>query len=331
MSPVESCDDSDPCTLDECAPELGCTHTPVEGCGEPEPSPCTTYRFAWTDGFDVPQSGTFDVEGGEIVGLNFEYALLQPDACEDLSSPWCHFPGSEWTIESSDFTALEPNGFHMVAKSEHDTEFRFYYEGWGQEPAIYLYKPVGSQNTTAFDPDITWTLIGPCEGDPCADKTCDDDDPCTSDTCVEGVCEHSADPSAEGCEDTNACSEEVKVNCGGSCCCFEKSHTLDLGAQVSPDTQVNCCIRPGLNCGCTGDAVYEVSSDGIVWEVANVFETTSDKVGGVCPNSSAAWVDHCQPVTANAGYRYVRGTHDDCYADFFECTVEGSDCEDDNP
>ncbi|MGB0590295.1 MAG: LamG domain-containing protein [Myxococcota bacterium] len=330
VSPVQACDDGDPCTTDTCDPDTnGCLYTPIEGCGDV--SACTTYRFAWTDGFDVPQSGTFDVLNGAIIALNFEYELKFPDACDDLASPWCHFPGSDWTIESSDFTALEPNGFHMLAFSEHDTEFRFYHEAWLNNPAIYMLKPVGGQNTTAYDPDVSWTAIGDCEGTPCDALDCDDGDPCTADTCGPSGCVHTEDSSADGCEPIATCGDEIKVNCGGACCCFATSHTLDLGVEISPAADVDCCIRPGLNCGCTGDAEFEVSADGIAWETVALFETVSDKVGGVCPNNAVAWVDHCAPVSAAEPYRYVRGTHNDCYADFFQCVVAAKTCDDNDP
>ncbi len=112
----------------------------------------------------------------------------------------------------------------------------------------------------------------------------------------------------DGCVPPEPCTEGQTISCqdpdipGDECCCFNKSHTLDLEVTVPSGTEVSCCIRTGLNCGCTGDAIYEVSNDGIVWEEVSVFETVSDKVGGVCPNESVAWVDHCMPFTAPGDY-----------------------------
>jgi len=154
------CDDGDPCTDDSCDTTLGCQHMAAPGCE------CARYGFSWNDGYDVLQQGTFDVVAGEIVAIDFEYTLLQAGACNDLSSAWCHFPGATWTIEWSDFASLTPSGFHVKARSEHDTDLYFYREDWLGVPAVYLYKPVGSQVTTAWDgpktPTITWTSLGAC-------------------------------------------------------------------------------------------------------------------------------------------------------------------------
>ncbi|MDP6944337.1 MAG: hypothetical protein QF464_09335, partial [Myxococcota bacterium] len=207
-------------------------------------------------------------------------------------------------------------------------------------------------DSSGLDHHGTWhgtdlrPLVSPVEscddGDPCtldtceesgcshATDPCDDGDPCTADSCGEGGCAHIEDLDGDGCAPPEPCEEEVKVGCGGSCCCFEKSHTLDLGVIVEPGTEVECCIRPGLNCGCTGDAVFEVSSTGVVWETVATFETVSDKVGGVCPNEAVARVDHCETFTATESYQQVRGTHDICYNDKFECTIPGTDCDDGN-
>ncbi|MGB0591773.1 MAG: hypothetical protein ACPGU1_19010 [Myxococcota bacterium] len=116
---------------------------------------CTTWEFSFTNYWGVEQSGSFLVQGGAIVELNFEYVQKYPQHCVaadggvNLSSAWCHYPGSQWTILSSSFTSLTKGGFEMKAVNELGTKFEFFPNAnW----AIYLYKPVGSQyESVEFD------------------------------------------------------------------------------------------------------------------------------------------------------------------------------------
>ena len=82
------CDDGDPCTEDACDSAVGCTHAEVPDCGQA--GDCVRYGFAWTDGYDVPQSGTFDVvdgagayHGGAISpGINLSLEALHMAAAQ---------------------------------------------------------------------------------------------------------------------------------------------------------------------------------------------------------------------------------------------------------
>ena len=168
-------------------------------------------------------------------------------------------------------------------------------------------------------------------------RTCVDDDPCTTDHCDPEVgCYFSPSHELDGCApEVISCQAEVEVNSGSSSCCFNDTHTLDLAQVIEADTEVSCCIRPGLNCGCRGTATYDVSIDGQTWTEVKVFETISSTVEMLGPNqcdTRTPWIDHCEVFTPQESFRFIRGSHDNCYADFFRCTVSSAEnsCEDDN-
>ncbi|MDP6945203.1 MAG: hypothetical protein QF464_13730, partial [Myxococcota bacterium] len=124
--------------------------------------------------------------------------------------------------------------------------------------------------------------------------------------------------------------DDLSVDCGGDCCCDYKSHELDLGDIMPAGTLIECCIRPGHSCGCTGDAVFETSLTGVdtTWQEVLSFETVSEKVGDTCPTEppGVAWVDVCQTFTTETPAQFVKGTHDQCYADHFQCTFPDPIC-----
>lgn len=77
------------------------------------------YTFTWTDPMNVQQQGSFElnVAGNKIAKVAFEY--------KNTHSAYV-FPGKVWTVQSSDFTNMNANGFHLSAINDAGTQLQFY-------------------------------------------------------------------------------------------------------------------------------------------------------------------------------------------------------------
>ena len=124
-------------------------------------------------------------------------------------------------------------------------------------------------------------------------------------------------PLSADCNQANAFDDD-------SCCCFDTFHTLDMGDvhELEPEQSLECCITTGYTCGCKDESSFEISQDGLNWDLVLSEETVSQKEGGgpFC-DQSKGWVSHCFDLPTDKAFRYLRGTNTDCYVDYFSCTI----------
>jgi len=262
----ESCDDSDPCTIDTCENGV-CVHTPID----------CDYLDGWVaDGSNYTAcNGTqvctyqdmvyldYECVGGDCVPTETDWRtdLIGCQSCDDqdpctidtcengqcVHSPIdCDYLDG-WVADGSNYTAC--NGTQVCTYQD----------------MVYLdYECVGG-DCVPTETDWRTDLIG-CQ-------SCDDNDPCTIDTCENGVCVHTPIDCdyldgwvADGgnytaCNGTQVCTYQDMVyldyECvGGDCVPTETDWRTDLIGCQSCDDGNPCTIDTCENGQCVHTPIY---------------------------------------------------------------------------
>ena len=221
-----ACDDGDPCTVDVCAGEGGCEHTPAEGalCDDEEvcteSDMCTAGACVGTpvvcDDAD-PCTADTCVDGVGCLGV-------ETGACECTADVDCPQPTDKCVgIRTCETTEAKPFP-HCVLDPESAVSCPAP-EGPNApcnqnlcEPSTgeCVTEPSNEGGACELGNDCTFAdtcAAGECSAGP--PIACEDDNLCTTDSCVEGVgCQHVAN--AELCDDSDACTQ-ADTCAGGQC------------------------------------------------------------------------------------------------------------------
>lgn len=190
--PSASCDDGNPCTLDECRPELGgCVHTPLSD------TPCDDLDACTLEDYCL---------NGACVGL--------PDTCDD---------GNICTVDGCNAITgcwhdLATNSCCEGGVSRCDDGNACTNDLCTEDGLGCLNEP----NTARCDDGNSCTVNDTCSDGFCAgvSKNCSDGNPCTRDWCDKGKCFHEAQNGIP-CDDGLECS--VNDHCEAGVCVADTS------------------------------------------------------------------------------------------------------------
>ena len=206
---ILACDDGDPCTIDGCTPNVGCTHTPHAGACD-DGNPCTTGETCATG---TCQGGSATVCGGAT-------------ACVDA---WCDATLGCQTQAKPNRTKCDDQNACTVddecldgtckAGAPRDCNDNNVCTNDSCSAASGCSNVAAPNGGTCSDNNVCTTgdqcVGGVCTGGPALG--CDDGNPCTIDRCdpsVAGGCVHDPAPSTTACDDGDACTVSDKCQAG---------------------------------------------------------------------------------------------------------------------
>ncbi len=349
------CDDNDPCTTDQCSPDVGCLNNANEGPCE-DGDPCTE-KDACKDGAcagtpvtcpvgnNACIKSTCDKSKGGCVSVPSELAAGATVTCDDgdgctedsvckggacVGKPKaCPDDGNPCTV-----------GLCLQAKCV-----------TSPSPGAACDDGDGC---TAFD---ACGDTGTCSG---LSVDCDDKNPCTDDACTKGACAHT--PNTATCDDDNACTD--KDVCAAGKCTAGKALVCDDGFLCTNDTcdaKLGGCVHKNNGKACNdGDACTSgdtcviglqggavcagnktqcddknpCTSDsckaGVGCVSSTVKNTTACKTSGGTPKDGACWAGTCVAPECKNGICEVNENTstcvDDCPAGGGACKVDDATC-----
>lgn len=283
---ARDCDDSNPCTFDDCEFYSGCTHVPYN-----EEQACTTYEAG--DGECV--AGTCaPVCDGPCSDQN---ACTVEDSCEE--GRCIGVPKDCDDQEICTIDTCNPDGGGCIHEALSD--------GRGCQTAAGA---TGTCNSGACERLCTTNAEceddNPCTDDVCSeqygclnepnDSECDDEDPCTTgDRCMAGDCRAS---STLDCDDHNPCTDDTCTADGGCINVGLDDSSLcddDDPCTINDACFSNLCQGTLLDCDDGNDCTYDICSSGgacihspisgLQCDDSNACSTGSVCMGGVCTGS----------------------------------------------
>ena len=335
-----ACEDGNPCTIDACAPGVGCTHGPTQGpCDDGDActgsdtclgvlckgaslscddgDPCTADACSGgcvhTPGALTCLDGNPCTEDICIAGTGCVYtpngaecddgnACTASDAC---TGGWCL--GQALSCDDGDPCTLDTclGGCVHTAGAACDDGNVCTVDG-----CVVGKGCVFTPTTAACDDGNACTTSDTCAGGWCLGKalSCDDGDPCTLDTC-DGGCVHTA---GAPCDDGNACTDDACV-AGKGCVFTPSSAPCDDGSACTEEDAClgGWCIGAPLACDdgspCTKDSCSKTAG------------CVHTAIVGLCDDGDACTAnDTCQAGECTSGVtvKCVDGN---------TCTVDGCD------
>ena len=244
------CDDANVCTLDNCSPDLGCTHSPWDGnCNDQ--NPCTEV--------DTCVGGV--CVGQKVVQCNDQNPCTL-DVCNPASGECDHVPAFGFCTDNDECTIndwcdngecqaglpLNCNDGNLCTDDACDSD----------DGCVYQFnnKPCDDQNLCTVGDQCG---MGLCQAGP-NQLNCDDENVCTDDSCLPASgCLNTAND--QPCEDGNVCTEND--TCAGKQC--QPGAPVVCQQDADPCTQHVC--QPAQGCvevvatPCCGNGIIEAGEE----------------------------------------------------------------------
>ena len=339
-----TCDDANPCTLDGCAPDVGCIHKAREAIVCDDGNPCTTADLCV---IGVCQGVAKNCDDGKVCTTDTCSAVT--GKCDHVTLPdgsTCTSDGSACTIDACvsavcSHAAIVPglcqiDGVCMLSGTTMPGEPCLGCVASVSQVAWSVRLGLACSDGNACTAGDACTSAKTCVGSPVA---CEDSNPCTVDVCnpladtaggTVSPCLHA--PVAATCTDADPCTQNdacvLGVCKGEPTVCDDKNIcTLDAcvpgqGCASSPASSGSPCAGDGFPCtidACAGGVcVHTVATDSCL-------------TGGQCWSAGQAsptdpcW--NCQPLVLPSGWSPANGgTCDDGNPCTLTATCENGTC-----